>query len=59
MPCFLCKNPIRPEDLEEAYERVLSDEAPARADYAHAECAEQAGFWDQPEPEENEGRRAR
>ena len=50
--CFLCRNPIGPEDLEEAYERILTDAVPGTRDSAHLECAERAGYLDQPEGEE-------
>ena len=55
-PCFLCRRPIVARDLESAYARVLTDEKPARSDWAHAECAAKAGYFDQPDPEEERGR---
>jgi hypothetical protein len=50
--CFLCLAPIAPEDLEDAYARVLTDEVPSRTDYAHAACAREAGYEDQPDAED-------
>jgi hypothetical protein len=50
--CFLCALRIDPEDMEDAYERVLTDFVPAGRDFAHAACADRAGYFDQPEAEE-------
>jgi hypothetical protein len=54
--CFLCRAPLSARDLPRAYERVLTDEIPSRTDRAHHECADRAGYFDQPDAEEERGR---
>ncbi|HEU4395077.1 MAG TPA: hypothetical protein VFS92_05885 [Planctomycetota bacterium] len=54
--CFLCRRPLAARDLERAYARVLTDEIPARPDFAHGECAQKAGYFDQPDAEEERAR---
>lgn len=50
--CFLCREPIAPGDLEDAYERVITDAVPGTRDFAHPECADREGYTDQPEVED-------
>jgi hypothetical protein len=54
--CFLCRRPLAAQDLERAYARVLTDEVPARPDFAHGECAQKSGYFDQPDGEEERER---
>ena len=54
--CFLCRKPLAAPDLPRAYSRVLTDEIPARPDFAHGECAQTAGYFDQPDAEEERAR---
>ena len=44
--CFLCRDPIQREDQPDAYERLVTDEIPSRVEWAHGECAAEAGLPD-------------
>jgi hypothetical protein len=50
--CFLCREPIAPGDLQDAYERILTDRVPGTLDFAHSECADREGYLDQPDGED-------
>ena len=50
--CFLCRDPIPLEDQPDAYERPTTDEVPCRVEWAHGECAAEAGLPDEQDEEE-------
>ncbi|NUN51878.1 MAG: hypothetical protein HUU06_03685, partial [Planctomycetaceae bacterium] len=48
--CILCRAPIDPADLADAWTRTLTDVGPATVERAHRECAFEAGLLDPPDP---------
>ena len=52
--CFLCLEPIPVAERGRAFVRVVEDRAPRVPEFAHEECAEQAGLRGEPEEDEEE-----
>jgi hypothetical protein len=55
--CFLCLKPIAVEEQARAYERVREDTVPSGVEYAHGECAQREGLWDEDDEEEDAPRK--
>jgi hypothetical protein len=54
--CILCGLPVEGADLEHAWVRTVDEEIPPVEEFAHAGCAFAAGFYDEPDPEEERPR---
>ena len=54
--CFLCHEPLHPDDIVHAWTRTVEGPGGSHVEFAHAGCAFAEGFYDEPDPEEERPR---